>query len=159
MVISTVTREQRDILAHSLGIVHYAQESYRNHFHSDPGPDLETLVSAGYMTRRAAGAGWSASHFYYVTPEGERACREALKPTSPLFGWWLPDGARAWHFVDQRRPPARGKHSCPETLCGTWLYRLKVPDLLQGDPARPCQKCAAILASFNRKVREVAYAF
>lgn len=152
-----LTIKQRDILSHSLGIIHHAQESYRSSYYDRPGFDLTTLVELGYMTNSGRSLSQDGCVYFHVTPEGEKACRDALKPVGLLHGWWHPEGARRSHYVDLRRPPARGSHQLPGVLCGgNWCFRPS--EVLLSDPLRACSKCDLAIVRFNRKLRQVAHA-
>lgn len=79
-----LTKEQLHILQHSLGVDEYGRGGqYRNHYVSDPRPELEELVAFGLMVDRDASAlCGEGMHSYHVTPEGKLRMRE-LSPVPP----------------------------------------------------------------------------
>ena len=66
-----VSKRQRDILRHALGL----PKDYRNHFCTGEGSDdfldCESLVAAGMMVRRQAN--WVPDYIYIVTEQGRKA--------------------------------------------------------------------------------------
>jgi len=77
-----ITAQQLHILQHSLGLDQYGQgEAYRNHYVSDPNPDLIALEKLGYLHDRGPQSMMRGNHLYQVTPAGKQCIyRESPKP-------------------------------------------------------------------------------
>ena len=88
----TLSPAQLHILQHSLGCDGFGHTSYRgrdegdgrwayhrNHYASDPAPDLEALVAAGFMRDGGSVNAWGGMRYYRVTEAG----RDAMIEQSP----------------------------------------------------------------------------
>lgn len=70
---SRYTKSELSIVQHSLGVDQYGQgEMYRNHFASDPTPELENLVTHGLLADRGVVKWAGELHCYCVTKKGIR---------------------------------------------------------------------------------------
>ncbi len=68
MHIVTVTKDERDLLAHSLGLT-ASKVSYRNYFNAEPGhgdmPIVESLIAKGLMFQNPRNP-----YYYHVSDAG-----------------------------------------------------------------------------------------
>lgn len=72
-----LTKEQLHILQHSLGVDEFGRGTmYRNRYVCDSNPEMEALVSLGFMVDRGAQPIAGGMHCYQVTAAGKVVMRE-----------------------------------------------------------------------------------
>jgi hypothetical protein len=71
-----ITKKQRELARHALGLPNKQNATYRNHFCIDKGgdgyEDWEDMVIKGLAVKATGGAAW-VGDFFYLTLDGARA--------------------------------------------------------------------------------------